>query len=45
MAEANKLFSHDSLRAEMGIKAQEFAQNQHGATDRTMALLAPLLEK
>ena len=45
MAQANKLFNHDSLRAEMGMKAQEFAQNQHGATERTITLLAPLLEK
>lgn len=45
MTEADKLFSQDTSRSEMGIKAQAFAQNQHGATDRTMALLAPLLEK
>lgn len=45
MTEADKLFSHEALRAEMGMKAQQFAHNQHGATDRTIALLAPLLEK
>lgn len=45
MAKANELFNHDNLRSDMGMKAQEFAQNQHGATDRTMSLLAPLLEK
>ncbi len=45
MDEANSLFRQGWLRNEMGMKAQEFAESQHGATDRTMALLAPLLEK
>lgn len=45
IAKANNLFSQGPLRTKMGEKAHTFAQNQHGATDRTMALLAPLLEK
>lgn len=45
MDQANRLFQEETSRTEMGMKAKEFARRQHGATDRTMALLAPLLEK
>jgi len=33
------------LCQEMGRKAQAFAQQQQGATERTMALLRPLMGK
>lgn len=45
IAKANVFFKNNALRTETGTKAREFAENQHGATERTMALLLPLLEK
>ncbi len=44
MQQAGSLLLNASLREEMGRKALEFAQQQRGATDRTMSLLLPLLK-
>ena len=44
MQQAGNLLLNASLREEMGRKALEFAQQQRGATDRTMSLLLPLLK-
>jgi len=43
MLQANKLLKDADLREEMGRKARTFAQQQQGATERTMALLRPLI--
>jgi len=45
MQQASKLLKDAGLCQEMGRKAQAFAQQQQGATERTMALLRPLLGK
>lgn len=43
MQRANHLLANAGMRDQMGKIALSFAQRQHGATARTMALLAPLL--
>ncbi len=45
MQQASRLLSDAGLRAQMRVSALAFAQEQRGGTDRTMALLAPLLKK
>lgn len=45
MLQASKLLQDSSLCNEMGRKARAFAQEQQGATERTIALLRPLLEE
>ena len=44
IGEATRLLDDPVLRAGMGRRALEFAQSHRGATDRTVALLAPLLK-
>ena len=44
MQHANALLLDDNRRHEMGERARSFAQRQHGATGRTLDLLAPLIE-
>lgn len=43
MQQANRLLNDSRLRKTMGQNALIFAQRQRGATERTMALLEPLL--
>ncbi len=45
MQEVNELFANAKRRHETGDRAKQFAVKQHGATERTMALLAPLMEE
>lgn len=45
MQRANELLADKPLRQTMSEHAQRFAERQHGATERTMALLVPLVEK
>ena len=44
MQQANDLLTDKTRCREMGHNAQQFAKKQHGATERTLALLAPLIE-
>ena len=43
MEQANRLLSDPDLRHNMGQVARQFAEHQHGATERTIQLLAPLV--
>lgn len=43
MEQANRLLSNPDLRHNMGQVARQFAEHQHGATERTIQLLAPLV--
>ncbi|MBS1169841.1 MAG: 3-deoxy-D-manno-octulosonic acid transferase [Burkholderiaceae bacterium] len=45
MQQASRLLRDDVLRRQMGQDALAFALRQRGATERTMALLVPLLAK
>ncbi len=44
MQRSNELFSDVTLRHTMSCNAQQFADKQHGATERTLELLVPLIE-
>ena len=44
MQRVNELLINNARCREMGNHAQQFARKQHGATERTIALLAPLIE-
>ena len=43
MQQSGNLFSKPEKRREMGEKARQFANSQQGATERTLAILTPLL--
>lgn len=43
MQQAGSLFGKPEKRREMGEKARRFARSQQGATERTLAILTPLL--
>lgn len=45
MEQANDLLSDTDKRQSMGQSARQFAEQQHGATERTVQLLAPLIKK
>ncbi len=45
MQRANELLSDRTLHQTMSDNAQLFAEKQHGATERTLELLIPLIEK
>ena len=45
MQQACHLLNDNALRKAMGQNALSFAQRQRGATERTMALLKPLLAR
>ena len=45
MRQSNNLLANKTLRDEMGRNAQQFAKKQHGATEKTIDLLTPLLER
>ena len=45
MQRANELLSDWTLYQTMSDNARLFAEKQHGATERTLKLLIPLIEK
>ena len=45
MQRANELLSDRTLHQTMSDNARLFAEKQHGATERTLELLIPLIEK
>lgn len=45
MQRTNELLADEPLRQMMSNQARLFAERQHGATERTLALLVPLIEK
>lgn len=45
MEQANDLLSNTDKRQSMGQSARQFAEQQHGATERTVQLLVPLIKK
>ncbi|MBR6000530.1 MAG: glycosyltransferase, partial [Oxalobacter sp.] len=45
MQQANSLLENEAKRQEMGQIASAFAAIQHGATERTIKVLAPLIRK
>ena len=44
MEQANALLTDPDRRLAMGKAAHQFAEQQHGATERTVRLLAPLVK-